>query len=85
MSSILTFSRQSEQERKPVQVASVIEEVFKLLRSTFPMIVDEITHDTQVDKSLRVESELILFVDDEKVLVELGQKADPGYSQGASG
>ena len=37
---ILTFSRQGEQERRPVQVASVIEEVFKLLRSTLPTSIE---------------------------------------------
>ena len=37
---ILTFSRQSEQEQKPVQVALVIEEVFKLLRSTLPTTIE---------------------------------------------
>jgi len=37
---ILTFSRQGEQERKPLHVASVIEEVFKLLRSTLPTTIE---------------------------------------------
>ncbi|NTW88281.1 MAG: response regulator [Desulfobulbaceae bacterium] len=37
---ILTFSRQGEQERKPVQMATVIEEVFKLLRSTLPATIE---------------------------------------------
>lgn len=36
---ILAFSRLGEQERKPVQVASVIEEVFRLLRSTLPTTI----------------------------------------------
>lgn len=37
---ILTFSRQGEQERKPVQMATVIEEVLKLLRSTLPTTIE---------------------------------------------
>ncbi len=37
---ILVFSRQSELERKPVQVGPVIEEVLKLLRSTLPTTVE---------------------------------------------
>ncbi len=37
---ILTFSRQSEYERKPVHVAAVIDEVLSLLRSTIPSTVE---------------------------------------------
>lgn len=37
---ILVFSRQGELERKPVQVDAVIEEVFKLLRSTLPSTIE---------------------------------------------
>ncbi|GAM09085.1 blue-light-activated protein [Geobacter sp. OR-1] len=37
---ILTFSRQSEQKRKPVQLATIIDEVFKLLRSTLPSTIE---------------------------------------------
>jgi CheY-like chemotaxis protein len=37
---ILAFSRQGEQEQKPVQVAVVIEEVFKLLRSALPTTIE---------------------------------------------
>jgi CheY-like chemotaxis protein len=37
---ILAFSRQGEQERQPVQVAAVIEEVFKLLRATLPTTIE---------------------------------------------
>lgn len=37
---ILVFSRQGEQERKQVQLASVIEEVSKLLRATLPATVE---------------------------------------------
>ena len=43
---ILTFSRQGEQERKPVQVAYVIDEVFKLLRSTLPTTIEIHQHIT---------------------------------------
>jgi len=37
---ILTFSRQGEQERKPVQMAAIIEEVLKLLRSSLPSTIE---------------------------------------------
>ncbi|MBT0664200.1 response regulator [Geobacter pelophilus] len=37
---ILTFSRQAEQERKPVLLAETIKEVFNLLRSTLPSTID---------------------------------------------
>ncbi|TVM19348.1 hypothetical protein DPQ33_03030 [Oceanidesulfovibrio indonesiensis] len=37
---ILTFSRQTEQERKPVAVASLVKETAKLLRATLPTTID---------------------------------------------
>jgi len=37
---ILTFCRQGEQERKPVQIASIIEEALKLLRSIMPTTIE---------------------------------------------
>jgi PAS domain S-box-containing protein len=37
---ILTFSRQAEQEKKPLRPASVIREVLKLLRSSLPSTID---------------------------------------------
>jgi PAS domain S-box-containing protein len=37
---ILAFSRQSEQERKPVQLGSVIQEVLALLRASLPTTID---------------------------------------------
>jgi len=37
---ILTFSRQTEQERKPVQVAPIMKEVLKLLRSSLPTTIE---------------------------------------------
>jgi PAS domain S-box-containing protein len=37
---ILTFSRQSEQERKPVEVASIVEEVLRFLRSSLPTTIE---------------------------------------------
>ena len=36
---ILTFSRQTEQERKPVQLHVIIEEVLKLIRATLPSTI----------------------------------------------
>ncbi len=37
---ILTFSRKTEQERKPVQVSLLIRETLKLIRSTFPSTIE---------------------------------------------
>ncbi len=37
---ILTFSRRDEQERKPVQLTAIVEEVLKLLRSTLPSTIE---------------------------------------------
>jgi PAS domain S-box-containing protein len=37
---ILTFSRQTEQERKPVQIAPIVKEALKLLRSSLPTTVE---------------------------------------------
>ncbi|HEY4744082.1 MAG TPA: response regulator [Desulfuromonadaceae bacterium] len=37
---ILTFSRQSELERKPVHVSQVVDEVLKLLRSSIPATIE---------------------------------------------
>jgi len=37
---ILTFSRQSEQERGPIQIGPIIKEVSKLLRSTLPTTIE---------------------------------------------
>jgi PAS domain S-box-containing protein len=46
VSRILAFSRQGEQERKPVQVASIVEEVLKLLRSALPTTIEIHRHIT---------------------------------------
>ena len=45
---ILTFSRQSGQERKPVEVHSIIEEALKLLRASIPASI-EIIHNINDD------------------------------------
>jgi PAS domain S-box-containing protein len=37
---ILTFSRKTEQERKPVQVSLIVEEALKLLRSSLPSTIE---------------------------------------------
>ena len=37
---ILTFSRQGEQERTPIQVRLIIKEALKLLRATLPLNID---------------------------------------------
>ena len=69
---ILTFSRQSEQERKPVQLASLIDEVMKLLRSTLPATVEinqEISTTLSGDKVLADPTQL------HQVLMNLGTNA----------
>jgi len=43
---ILTFSRQTEQELKPVEVSTIVKEVIKLLRSSLPTTI-EIKHHIQ--------------------------------------
>jgi CheY-like chemotaxis protein len=43
---ILTFSRQTEQERKPVQVKLIVKEALKLLRSSLPTTI-EVRQDIQ--------------------------------------
>jgi PAS domain S-box-containing protein len=40
VSRILTFSRQSEQEREPVHMATIIDEVLRLLRSSLPTTIE---------------------------------------------
>ncbi len=50
---IVTFSRQRERERQPVQIAPTIKEGLKLLRSTFPETVE-------VHESIGAESEMVL-------------------------
>lgn len=50
---IVTFSRQRERERQPVQIAPTVKEGLKLLRSTFPETVE--LHD-----SIGAEAEMIL-------------------------
>ena len=45
---ILTFSRQSDQERKPVKVQNIIKEALKLLRASIPASI-EIIHKIQDD------------------------------------
>ena len=45
---ILSFSRKSEPERKPVQLTSVVEEVLKLLRSSLPSTIEIHQHITTI-------------------------------------
>ncbi|MHC1727512.1 MAG: cache domain-containing protein [Syntrophobacteraceae bacterium] len=47
---ILTFSRQAEQELRPVQVAPIVEEALKLLRSSLPSTIE-------IRKSIELKSE----------------------------
>ncbi len=48
---ILTFSRQTEQELKPVQINQIIRETLKLLRASLPTTV-KISHDIQSDAAV---------------------------------
>jgi PAS domain S-box-containing protein len=48
---ILTFSRQTEQELKPVQINQIIRETLKLLRASLPTTV-KISHDIQSDSAV---------------------------------
>ena len=48
---ILTFSRQSDHERKPLEAQRVIKEALKLIKSTLPSTI-EISHDIQEDCGL---------------------------------
>ena len=50
---ILTFSRQQEQERKPVLLAPIIEEEIKLLRSSLPATI-------QINQSIAGETTVVL-------------------------
>jgi PAS domain S-box-containing protein len=50
---ILTFSRQSDHERKPLEVQRVIKEALKLIKSTLPSTID-IRHEIQEDCGLVV-------------------------------
>jgi CheY-like chemotaxis protein len=69
---ILAFSRQGEQERRPVQVASVIEEVFKLLRATLPTTIE--IHQ-QINASLHGNTVLADPTQLHQVLMNLGTNA----------
>jgi signal transduction histidine kinase len=52
---ILTFSRQTEQELKPVQIDQVVRETLKLLRASLPTTV-KISHDIQSDSAVLADS-----------------------------
>ncbi len=69
---ILTFSRQSDQELRPVQVAPVIEEVLSLLRSTMPTTIGIHTHISDESKD-----EIILAdpIQIHQILMNLGTNA----------
>jgi len=46
---ILTFSRQQEQQRRPLQICEVVDESLKLLRATIPTTIEfEITKASEV-------------------------------------
>ena len=50
---ILTFSRQGEQERKPIQLAPIIKETLKLIRASLPATIE-------IEQSLNADSAVIL-------------------------
>jgi signal transduction histidine kinase/ActR/RegA family two-component response regulator len=50
---ILTFSRQSEEERKPLRISTVIKEALKLLRATLPTTIE-------IRQNLESESDTVL-------------------------
>jgi PAS domain S-box-containing protein len=52
---ILTFSRQSEQELRPVKINQIIRETLKLLRASLPTTV-KISHDIQSDSAVLADS-----------------------------
>ena len=69
---ILTFSRKGEQERKPLHMATVVEEVFKLLRATLPSSIElkqQINADSDADMVLADSTQL------HQVLMNLGANA----------
>ncbi|MBF0497728.1 MAG: PAS domain S-box protein [Deltaproteobacteria bacterium] len=47
---ILAFSRRSEQERQPVEVAPIVKEALKLLRASLPTTIDVYQHTVISDK-----------------------------------
>ncbi len=50
---ILTFSRKSKQEKKPIRIAPIVKETLKLLRSSLPSTI-EIKHKLLLDSSVDV-------------------------------
>lgn len=50
---ILAFSRQTEEERNPIKVSSVLNESLKLLRATLPATIE-------IEQSIKAESDLVL-------------------------
>ena len=72
VSRILTFSRQSEQEPEPVPVASIVEEVLMLLRSSIPSTIEiqqQIADNSKSDLILADPTQL------HQVLMNLGTNA----------
>lgn len=67
---MLTFSRQTEQERKPLRLSSIVKESVKLLRASIP---------STIDIRLRIESESGLILGDpvqvQQVLMNLATNA----------
>jgi PAS domain S-box-containing protein len=69
---ILIFSRQGEQERKRVQVASIVEEVLRLLRSTLPSTIEIRQHVSADGKACLVDADPTQI---HQVLMNLGTNA----------
>jgi PAS domain S-box-containing protein len=72
VSRILAFSRQAEQERKPLQMTTVIDEVFKLLRATLPTSIEI---QQQFDTPLNGDMVLADSTQLHQVLMNLGTNA----------
>jgi signal transduction histidine kinase/ActR/RegA family two-component response regulator len=67
---ILTFSRQQEQQLRPIQLREVVEEALKLLRSTIPATIQfKTSYDPQVPTVLADASQI------HQVLLNLGTNA----------
>jgi PAS domain S-box-containing protein len=69
---ILIFSRQGEQERKRVRVASIVEEVMRLLRSTLPSTIEIRQHVSADGKACLVHADPTQI---HQVLMNLGTNA----------
>ena len=74
---ILTFSRQTDQELKPVQVKLIVKEALKFLRSSLPTTIEVVQH---------LESESLIFADATQIhQVLLNLCGNAGHAMGDKG